>query len=81
MRKGGEGEKKGRLVTDSPIISDNIGGTSFGDLARVLACKVFDSFSHSGRSAEAFFSNQIGCETSDVGSCYVRILESISRER
>ena len=81
MRKGEEGEKKGGLVAGSPIISDNIGGTSFGDSTRVFARKVFDSFSHSGGSAEAFFSNQIRCETSDVGSCYVRILESISRER
>ena len=81
MRKGEEGEKKGGLVAGSPIISDNIGSTSFGDLARVLACKGFDSFSHSRGSAEAFFSDQVGRETSDVGSCCVRILESISRER
>ena len=80
MGKGEEGEKGG-LVARTPIISDNIGSTSFSDLTRILACKGFDSFSHSRRSTEAFFSDQIGRETSDVGSCCVSILESISRER
>ena len=68
------GREEVGLVVGSPIISDNIGSTSFGDLARVLACKVFDSFSHSRGSAEAFFSDQIGRETSDVRSCCVLIL-------
>ena len=81
MSKGEEEEKKGGLVAGTPIIRDNIGSAGFGDLTRVLACKVLDSFSHSRRSTEAFFSDQVGRETSDVGSCCVRILESISSER
>jgi len=73
MRKGGEGENQGRLIAGSPIMSDEIGTTRFKPHDLILCRKVFDSFSHGSGPTEAFFSDQIGCETSDVGSCCAHI--------
>jgi len=54
-------------------MSDEIGTTRFKPHDLILCCKVFDSFSHGSGPTEAFFSDQIGCETSDVGSCCAHI--------
>ena len=46
----------GRLVA-GPIVSDEIGTTSFKPHDLILGCKGLDSFSHSGGPTEVFFSD------------------------
>ena len=75
------GEKQGRLIAGSPILSNEIWSTSFKPHDMILCRKGLDSFSHSGGPTEAFFSDQVGRKTSDVGSCCVHILESIRHGR
>jgi len=54
-------------------MSHEIGTTRFKPHDLILCRKVFDPFSHGSGTTEAFFSDQIGCETSDVGSCCAHI--------